>query len=197
MGDIALLRRRIHEVRLENADVRIFVPENSLVDVVTPETVRPIISARFPLESAQEITNTVLLGGRKIFSILVMLDQVDRIEHFIKRDQLQARDIDSLLPVTKIDLRTTLKDDYIADQFYLSQWEFCAPVFTRKTIPRIFDRHVVLPFVRKEWVAAGAYGAVYKIDIHPDHRPVSSDANIEVSEAIFARLKTSLINQSM
>ncbi|KAK0262046.1 hypothetical protein LTS09_003469 [Friedmanniomyces endolithicus] len=179
MGDIALLRRRIHEVRLENADVRMFVPENSLVDVVTPETVRPIISARFPLESAQEITNTVLHGGRKIFSILVMLDQVDRIEHFIKRDQLQARDIDSLLPVTKIDLRTTLKDDYIADQFYLSQWEFCAPVFTRKTIPRIFDRHVVLPFVRKEWVAAGAYGAVYKIDIHPDHRPVSSDANIE------------------
>ncbi len=159
-----------------------FVPENSLVGVVTPETVRPIISARFPLESAQEITNTVLHGGRKIFSILVMLDQVGCIEHFIKRDQFQARHIDSLLPVTKIDLRTTLKDEYITDQFYLSQWEFCAPVFTRKTITRTFDRHIVLPFVRKEWIAAGAYGAVYKIDIHPDHRPVSSDATTEVSD---------------
>ncbi|KAK0992279.1 hypothetical protein LTS01_007969 [Friedmanniomyces endolithicus] len=196
MGDIALLRRRIHEVRVENADVRMFVPENSLVDVVTPETVRPIISARFPLENAQEITTTVLHGGRKIFSILVMLDQVGRIEHFIKRDQLQARHIDSLLPVTKFDLRTTLKDDYFADQFYLSQWEFCAPVFTRKTIPRIFDRHVVLPFIRKEWVAAGAYGAVYRIEIHPDHRSVSGDATTETLRKYLQQERNTAVHHS-
>ncbi|TKA75025.1 hypothetical protein B0A55_04796 [Friedmanniomyces simplex] len=179
MGDVQVLRRRIHELRVENADARKFVPENALVDVITRETIRPVVSARFPLDSAQEVTNTVLKGGRKIFSILVTLDNVGCIQHFIKRDQLQARPIDSLLPFTEIDLRDILKDEYIADCFYEAQWGFCAPVFTRKTIPRTFDRHVVLPFLRKEWIAAGAYGAVYKIDIHPDHRPVNSDTATE------------------
>ncbi|EPS37260.1 hypothetical protein H072_9063 [Dactylellina haptotyla CBS 200.50] len=169
------LQRAIHKIRVENACGQKFVPENELYEILTPQAVSDIVFHSVPSHNPDQLVNSIIQNARKIFGILILINQVGCIHQFIERDQYQKRPMDDLLPIPKIYLRDILGDDYIADLFYEKQWEVSVPVFSDYIISRELAPQTILPYLREEYLASGAYGNVYQIDIHPAYRPSNSN----------------------
>ena len=179
-ADVAELRRQILTSRVTNCEFKHFVPEERLSTVVTEERVSKIVSRIFPFESSDKVLNFVINGAQKIFSILVLIDHVSHISHFITGDQMQRRPVDNLLPLHMNALRNTLDDKVAAAQFYEKQWEFCAPFFPKEIMPRALEVPTILPYLSDSPLASGGYGIVHVISIHQSHRP---DGYSHVEEA--------------
>lgn len=168
---LQLLHRRINEIRVENADTKRFVPENELDNVMTRDVVAKLVGDFTPFDRTEEVVDFIIKGARKVFGILILINHVGGIHHFIHRDQLQTRRTDDLLPLPKAAIQEILNDNYLADLFHEKQWEFCAPVFSGRMIPRTFERQTILPYLADGFLSAGAFGSVHRIEIHPSHRP--------------------------
>lgn len=179
--DIDVLQRRINDIRVENSDSKRFVPESEFWSVMSEDIITRIIDSLFPAHFRNEIVQFVIKDARKVFGVLVMINRIGFISHFIRRDQLQTRCLDSLLPFAKTRLQEILNDDYVAELFYEKQWEFSIPVFSGRIIPRFLDRQTILPYISDNILAAGRYGTVHKIKIHPSHKPQSVEATTIVS----------------
>ena len=177
-------QQRFNAIRRENHAVRKFIPEKEFRDVLSKELINSIISTFVPHYHHDEVLEFVLEDAPKVFGILVLINHVDCIYRFIRNDQLQTRHVDGLLPFSETRLQQILGDDYLAGLFHEKQWEFCAPVFSGRIIPRILDRQIILPFLQESFLTAGRYGQVYKLDIHPSHRPPSSDGTVYVRQML-------------
>jgi hypothetical protein len=180
-SNIQLLQRRINEIRLENADTKRFVPEKELYDVMTRDVIAKVVVDFTPFDHTEEVVDFITKDARKVFGVLVLINYVGGINLFIRKDQLQTRHIDDLLPLAKTRLQEILNDSYIAELFYEKQWEFCVPVFSGRIIPRAFERQTILPYLTDSFLSAGGYGSVYKVEIHPSHRSQSFEATTVVS----------------
>ena len=179
----------LHAIRIETSAIRKFIPEKEVHRVLSRDLVRSIISAFAPYSHLDEVLNSILQDAVKIFGILALVGHPECIDRFIHYDQLQTRSVDSLLPFAKANLQDILGDNYLAERFFEQQWELCAPVFTGRLIPRIFDRQTILPFLREWPLAAGSYGEVFKIEIHPSHRPSSLEETKFVSDRSWLDIK--------
>ncbi|KAI9744317.1 MAG: hypothetical protein M1818_002469 [Claussenomyces sp. TS43310] len=165
------LQRRINQIRVENADSKKFVPERELHDVMSREVVAEVVAEFIPSYHSEEVVDFIVHGARKVFGVLILINNIGHINHFIRNDQLQTRHIDYLLPFTKARLQEILDDEYVTDLFYEKQWEFSVPVFSGRIMPRALARQTILPYLSESYVAVGGYGSVRKICIHPSHRP--------------------------
>lgn len=166
-----LVQRRINDIRVENSESKRFIPEKELHNLMSRDVVASIVDDFIPAHYAEEVVNFVIKDARKVFGVLVLINYVGSINHFIAKDQFQTRCTDDLLPFTKKRLQDIVSDDYVADLFFEKQWEFSVPVFSGRIIPRILERQTILPFVNDTPEAVGGYGSVHKIEIHPSHRP--------------------------
>ncbi|KAL1983890.1 hypothetical protein VTN96DRAFT_9814 [Rasamsonia emersonii] len=170
-SNLQRLQRRINEIRVENADSKRFVPERELYDVMTRDVIAKVVVDFTPFDHSEEVVDFIINGAQKVFGVLVLIGYVGYLEHFIRKDQLQARPVDDLLPLAKPVLQEILNDNYIAELFHEKQWEFCVPVFSGRIIPRAFERQTILPYLADSFLSAGGYGSVHKVEIHPSHRP--------------------------
>ncbi len=177
-------QQRFNAIRKENHAVRKFIPEKEFRDVVSKELISSIVSTFVPHYNHDEVLEFVLEDAPKVFAILVLINHIDCIFRFIRQDQLQTRHVDSLLPFSEARLQEILADDYLAGLFHEKQWEFCAPVFSGRIIPRTLDRQTILPFLQETFLVAGRYGQVYKLDIHPSHRPPSFEGTVYVRQIL-------------
>lgn len=171
----------LHKQRATNFEDAAFIPEGAVKDIIDRKNVSSIL-ADLPQETIREATEFVCTKAPKIFSILARMKEVQLITKFIAKDQMQNRHSDSLLPLSIETLRKVLDgDDQIATKFEKEQWEFCAPVFAQDTTPRELEPRTILPFLSTsaEPIGKGAYGSVYKIDIHSRHRPVGVEYDNE------------------
>ena len=177
---IAECQQHLNRLREENYNVKKFIPERDFRSVLPTVLVKNIISTLVPSYNLDEVIEFALEDAPKVFGILILINRADCIDRFIRTDQLQTRHVDNLLPFTIDILQQILDDVDIAHQFYEKQWEFCAPVFSGRIIPRVFARHTILPFLQESFLTAGGYGQVYKVEIHPSHRPSSYEGDISV-----------------
>ena len=173
--------QQLRKLRVSNYIDKKFIPEKAIRGALSRESVRDIIRASVPIPfNPEEIIDFALEDAPKIFGILVLISRTSFITQFIQNDQLRPHHIDDSLPFSEEDLLQILRDSDVASQFYERQWEFCAPVFSGKIYPRSFHRSTILPFLQQSRLAKGRYGDVYKISIHPSHRPSSYQGEISV-----------------
>jgi hypothetical protein len=178
--NIQQLQRRIDQVRVENASVKKFVPESELYDIMSKDAIEAIVFDVIPSYYRNEVVEFIMKGARKVFGILVLINFAGHINSFIKSDELQARRVDSLLPFPRPMLQAILSDNYIVSLFFEKQWEFSAPVFSGRIMPRILSREAILPYLEETKLADGGNSAVYKIKIHHSHQPAGYNAQTMV-----------------
>jgi hypothetical protein len=175
MDELKLLLKNL---RRENIHHRRFVPELSLYQVLTKNAIRKGLGdAGISVHQQEEVTTKVAQNGRKIFAILVLIEQAADISRFIKTDELQ----DAKLPFKVEVLREEIGIPN-ADEFDEKQWEFTAPTFRPGTLNRCLKDKVILPFTSKKDEGRGAFGNVCRVELDQDHQRLDNSFPKEVTE---------------
>ena len=184
LSDCQQLQRQLNRIRLDNANFKKFIPESELRGAMDREVIMSIVKGVPPSHRAEERVTSIIEGAQKVFGILVLINRTAYIDNFIWKDQFQTRYIDHLLPFRRGQLRERINEDDVADLFFERQWEFCAPIFSGRIIPRALEHQTILPFLIDSHFTEGGYGSVYKVRIHPSHQPEGFDKNAMVRIAL-------------
>ena len=128
------------------------------------------LDSKLAVYHLEELVHDVLEGARQIFGILILVRRPECISNFIRNDrfQYQLSHLDHKTPFQYEILGKILPKD-IATDFYETQWEFTAPVFTRRVLPRFLEEDTVMPFLKDTIVGEGGFGVIHEIEIHPFH----------------------------
>ena len=95
----------------------------------------------------------------------MLIDQAADVLRFIEADELQDVKLPFKIEVLKNEISVPNADDF--DE---KQWEFAAPTFVRGTLNRCFREKTILPFTAKSDEGRGAFGKVYRIQLHQEHQ---------------------------
>ncbi|KAJ9156221.1 Protein kinase [Pleurostoma richardsiae] len=174
---------------------RLFVPDDALHQIVTDEAlqaqVRLITSSN---QTGASITSDDAVKFRKIFAVLTLIDQADKLPSFLA-EGIQDADL-ALVKVHQprdgqrtFDLRRKNAPDVPLasfqgwtqsqlEQFDKSQWLFLSPVFSsvsqKKAKPLPLEDKVILPFTESTENAKkdhyrGGNSEVFRVKLHPAH----------------------------
>jgi hypothetical protein len=111
-----------------------------------------------------EITESIMRGARKVFAILVLIEEVWLVKDLMQRYQV----LDHGLPLSLETLRNfTVK---VALNFNETQWQFLAPQFGRSMLTKQIPQEKILPFLKDEKIGEGGFGAIYEISLDPEHQ---------------------------
>ena len=164
------LRAQIVNKREQNVEKRHFLPQQALYDLMGEVLVKQAVrEAGINAHDVGEITKEIMKGARKIFAILVVIRQPQSILSFIQDDQFQSS-LDHKLPFPLGKLRELLPSASLGQEFYEKQWEFAAPVFTKRLLPRVLEDDMILPFVEDKEVGEGGFGVVHTIKVELHHQ---------------------------
>jgi len=150
---------------------RSFVPQKQLYKLLGRDRVSTVIHATnsIPIHRAGNVVDIIAKGGRKVFAILSLLKgEEGRIVSFISHDQFQQSSLDAKLPLPPEMLQEIIPD--IAAEFYRTQWDLVAPVFSRGVVHRELHDSTRLPFTQEVLIGDGGFGEVYEIELHADHQ---------------------------
>jgi len=162
------LRARILDLRQTNYDLRPFVPQDDLYSLLT----LPVVSSTLEYNGVDkgrlgDLAQIVHQGARKVFAVLVILNQVQHISVLVGHDQFQ--DLDQQLPFDSDKIKRKGISASMASDFYDQQWQFLAPVFSKTLLPRELVDLTPLPIIERDKIGSGSFGTVYKIRIHTSH----------------------------
>lgn len=178
--ELSGLQRKVEQIRVENCYGQKFVPEDGLRNIITREVLSQALSHMSPNYFVQELTEYIIQGAVKVFTILLMINHVAQITTFVESDQFGANCVDNQLPFDKSRLHDIFEDEYVANLFHEKQWEYTAPVFTGAIMPRGLERWTILPFIRETHTDDGGFGALFKLTIHPCYHPPAFRNTTEV-----------------
>ncbi|KAJ8133057.1 hypothetical protein O1611_g564 [Lasiodiplodia mahajangana] len=167
-----------------------FVPNGALEELITFETITSTL-ATAGLSTREQVflANVIVEKGRRIFAILVFINQVNDIKTLFNEGFT-----DEMLPVAYQDEDDTWQvKSYIPNSDNLNQekiwvffqhwkkstifsfcerqWMFLSPVFTRQQFKYILHRDAILPFVSVKGQTKQSYfSMVFRVDVHPAHQ---------------------------
>ncbi|RDW60751.1 hypothetical protein BP6252_12134 [Coleophoma cylindrospora] len=167
------LKEQILLERRENYDGKIFVPNLSLDRLMTTDCVRRVLQEcdKINAHDRSAVEQCINDGNFKVFAILLIIGEVDKLLEFVKNDQFQdsPSNLDHKLPLDLGVLKRILPPA-TAIQFHTAQWEYASPVFPRHTLPRHLDNKTVLPILSERHISEGAFANVYEVILHDSHR---------------------------
>jgi hypothetical protein len=176
MSDI---KRIICNLRVMTATGLEFVPWKDLERTLDEETIVEVLrGGNIQVYQRKEALQAILEGGRRIFAILCILQREASIMHFLELDSFLTKTIDSGLPFDEQTLQRIIPADY--RRFYDIQWQFCAPVFGANMHHRHLNSKTILPFVKVEVIASGAYGKVSRVFLKESHQDIEHAGQNEV-----------------
>ena len=152
---------KIRAIRKINLEGRGCVPTEALYQQLPESTIRQTLeTSDINVVDRDHTSHVVFKKARKIFAILVMLDEPCLILNFIASDQFQASStLDHKLPLPEATLRTIVPR--LAERFYELQWEYLIPTLNRSTLNRSLAPETILPFVEERCIGEGAFGVAY------------------------------------
>jgi len=156
---------------MKNSDGYYFIPNPIVGTLVTVTSVRDTLrDCGIVVESLDELVQAIVEGARNVFAILVWIRQVQQSSRFVRHDQFQSPliHIDHKLPFSLETLGQILGPT-AAREFFERQWEFAAPVFSRRLLPRSLTEDTVLPILETRHIGSGGFGEAYEITIQPNH----------------------------
>jgi hypothetical protein len=164
------LRAQIVSKREQNVERRYFLPQQALYELMDEVLVEKAVrGAGIEAHNVREVTKEIMKGAQKIFAILLIIRQPQSILAFIQDDQLQSS-LDHKLPFSLGKLQKLLASAIFGQEFYEKQWEFAAPVFSKRLLPRVLQDDIILPFVEDKEGGEGGFGVVHIIKVEPYHR---------------------------
>ena len=182
------LASRIHKERAESKygdeKKEDYLPEGSLDELLTEETIKEALSRREKLEltdhEEQQLVEHIARDLKKVFAISLLADVAEGDQLCIAMYQFKDFSVtDSQLPITSglshmvfnPEVWGTLK----AKSFCDKQWMLLVPVFTKKQLSYEIKRQSILPFQGVEGLHSknGTFGKVYAVKIHHAHDKVS------------------------
>lgn len=134
--------------------------------------------------AVQEITQAVETGARKVFAILVLIREGEKIAAFLENHlQSDGETLDSRLPFSESELEMVLTPD-VASEFEEQQWDFIAPIFSHRLLHRNLQMESRLPFIESRKIGGGGFGYVYEVVIPAGHHNFKGVDSTQVSSAI-------------
>ena len=177
------LKLRIRALYCESKSWRWFIPDLAFYSVMTEDGIRGALSniqTHRNTFQQEEIAQKVFQQGRKIFGILVLLDQATYVSQFIEADELE----DTRLPFKQNILINDIGLPSLdAIEFEKKQWDLLAPTFYRGTLNRRFRDRTILPFVHDEPIGKGNFGTVYETELAKTHQVLSESFPERVSSS--------------
>lgn len=165
----------------KNVNNETYAPQGALSGALSKEVVKHILlETSLERSQVEELTQSLLPGAMKVFTILLLIGRLECIVSFIEDDQMQPADLDQKLPLPLQKLLTLLDDEGAAAQFYGQQWTFTAPVFNRSSLPRILEKKTVMPFMESKSAGEGGFGEVYQVEIDPSHHSFANPGHHRV-----------------
>lgn len=160
------LKSKLEGLRCENAAHIWFIPAKRLNEALTRETIRGALEiAEIEYFRLDELTDHVLKTNLKVFSVLVLIEQVVAIPQCAELPEC----VDARLPF-EMNLLASMLPAKAAQEFEERQYEVIAPIFSRSTIHRSFQYQTILPFVKDERIGEGGFDTVYEIQLSHDHQ---------------------------
>ena len=159
------MKTLIKNLRRQNADRRYYVPLSAFYHTITYQHVRRVlVSVGIEKYRLDETAKRILADGRKIFGILVLIDQPALVATFIHKDELQ----DHRLPFDETILGEI--SNLEIKEFMERQGEFLTPTFTVGTFTRFTNDTAALPFTKDSEIGRGHHANVFEIAIDPEHQ---------------------------
>jgi hypothetical protein len=172
---MAELKQKITRLRQNNWDSKRFIPHHALESILTPEQIRIAMKeSGVEATSLDEMANTIWNKARKIFAILVLIDETKLIAKFLGEDGYLESEIDARLPFDGSYLERLVGNKDFVRNFRETQLEFVAPIFSGGILPRVLTKEIILPFMENEPIGRGGFGNVSRIRIHPAHQTINS-----------------------
>jgi hypothetical protein len=174
------LRSKILRLSVKSLDGRNFFPEKDVAALPEDDLRLAVRSSIEEVYRRDEAVQLVLRGGRKVFALLIILNEESMLVNFLETDTALSKSLDSRLPLTESALLSLFANsahgDVIAKEFFDRQWEFIAPLFRLDISHRFFDDMTVMPFVwgSKTSAGEGAFGYVDKVTLHARHQGFES-----------------------
>lgn len=171
MEDITTL---LGNLERENFEHKPFIPFGELETLFTREKVDELLQQHhLEFHLINETVDRVLDGGLKVFALLAAVHDIKSITRFIKEDQFsEVSSLDARLPLKETDISRYFSNPDKGKLFYRRQWSYLAPVFSenRSRSLRELDDRIILPFLpKKNLIAEGGFGKVYKVKIEASH----------------------------
>ena len=158
------LKNNIKDLRRTTWDEVSFIPEAKLLELMTRDKLLAACEDYLNPAHRDDIVDRIYAGARKVFAILVLLDQPELIINFIVHDQLQSR-LDQSLPFEISLLAKLLPSRHSVTDFDERQWEFCPLYLSESGIRRSLRKRTILPFIHNEKIAEGGFGTAYDVEI--------------------------------
>lgn len=179
---MASLYETLRSLEVKTFDGQVFIPQNSLEQTLTEETIKRFLShkqfhkAFYKLE---ELLKVIMEDGKKTLATCILIHRPLGILRFLEMDRLQ--NWDSKLPLSAQAAERILKDTADAEAFSNMQWIFLVPFLDKEKSHRVFESEVILPFLKSEPFAKGAFSIVEKVTLFPSYqRLVHTDRGGEV-----------------
>jgi len=158
------LKGYIESARKKTAHNDWFIPYKNLRTILDRESVaRRLTECGVPAENRDETLELVLTKAIKVFGILVQVEQESLVVDFISNDILDE----------KLPLSAELVEEIKVDARFLElQWEYVAPIFTKRSVTvKLKDRHI-LPFLEDQKLdgAHGGYANAFRVSLDPQHQ---------------------------
>jgi hypothetical protein len=146
-----------------------FVPEGHLSKLFTGGDIRQELSrCAVPPEMLEDTLQLVTTKARKLFATLVRSDQQSLIMYCIENEIFDDR-----LP-----LDNPIPDLNLNEKFYNIQWEFLAPVFSKRSVVlKLKDDHI-MPFLEDSKIdnAHGGFADAFRVALDPNHQALEAIA---------------------
>lgn len=176
LGEISKLR-----FANQNVDMRYFVPEVALFDIMKEPWVKHCLEClKTPLHELNSLTDDVMGGARKCFAILLLMGKGEKIKDFVTLDDLLQIRPDDRLPFNSESLKNYFRvpeNDPLVCMFMEKQWDFATPTLSRLLLSRELKPQAILPYLHKEIAGNSSMGRVLKVTLHSKshHLPVKDN----------------------
>ncbi|KAI1122380.1 hypothetical protein F5Y10DRAFT_254264 [Nemania abortiva] len=181
-----------------------FVPNGALEELITFETITSTLAtAGLPDRELICLANVIVEKGRRIFAILVFINQLNEIGTFFNEGFT-----DDMLPVAyqaegdswKVRSYIPNSDDLDREKVWVffqhwkkstifsfceRQWMFLSPVFSKEQFKYFLHRDAILPFVSaKGQTKQSYYSMVFHVEVHAAHQRFETTINRPLDCAI-------------
>ena len=105
--------------------------------------------------------------GMKCFAILVRIGSPRLFIQFIENGVL-----DQYLPIDKTGhgIFAEFIASEVPPEFFIAQYEYLAPRFTKNQIQRRLPDQILLPFLKDSRIDSGGFGTIYKVSLSSKHQ---------------------------
>lgn len=165
--------QELDALNIENFEHHYFIPFEKVQQLFTLDKVRSLLeTSDVRFYDRDDVTKAILHRGRKVFAVLVSINEIGAITRFVERDNLGGNPLDARLPLDEAALAPIFPQENARRSFFRHQWRFLAPFFRPDQSHRALSEHIILPFISWKPFEEGAYGEVYRVTVEASHHSI-------------------------